>query len=311
MASYKVGDTAELSFKITLLEVPTDPTLLDVAFISPTSGTLHKLWPSGDVERPRQGEFIARCLVAEPGLWSVVVTAIGAVEDIQTTEFEVEAAKVNTTIHVQDQSGVLADAQVDVFSNTSTLLASWLTNGVGNAVFQLLPGKYLVVVRKMKTAFTPVEIDVTTAGTFTILGESLAITTPAVAKLVRLFGHVRGGDGRSVAGTRIVVSTLGYASRSFVAPSASTDTGIDATNLMVVAERRELRTDADGYWEIDVTAETRVRVEVPSTRFQVTFRVPSDVLVLNLRDARPDPGPGDAVGIDFDAPTKEDMKGGG
>ena len=306
MASYKVGDTAELSFNITLQEIPTDPTFFDVAITFPSGSILHVTWP-GDVTRPVQGTFIARFPVSEAGIWSVTATAVGEVEDVQTTEFDVEATPIMITLHTDDQTGLLPNVYVQVFSNPQTMIAAGTSDEFGNVTFRLLPGTYTLHAVKPKTVFPPLGLLVTGAGTHTIVGESLAITTPAVAQTVRLFGHVLHGDGRVASNTRVLVATWG----SFVLPVVGADTGIDPSNLMVDCETRELRTDANGFWEVDVVAETTVRVDIPSNRFRTTFRVPSKVTTLNIRDARPDPGPGGSVGIDFDTPTREDAKGAG
>ena len=78
------------------------------------------------------------------------------------------------------------------------------------------------------------------------------------------------------------------------------------------ADYRERLVDpSTGFWEVDVPADAIIRVTIPSIRFEKLFRVPNDpaITLLNIRDARIDPGPGGEIGITSDTGLRDGYKG--
>ena len=307
-----VNDTVELEAKFTLEGALTDPTTVVLTVTDPASSVTTYNWPTGVhlITHKGLGQFECDVTATSAGRWTFQWTTTGPVVTVINGSFTVLPLLETCTLQLVNGSSVpIPSAYVEVKSNDLTALSSATLDSTGTVVgIELLPGIYTVTFRKPRVAFTnPYAMVVVDTGgmtpqTFTFTATPLTIAVPSPQPTVLLFGYVVGGDGQPAERTRVMVETVGFGNvRPFVRPP-SPDTGVDSAQITVRPGKRELITDATGYWQCEVTPDSLVRCSIPDVRFMKVFRVPNDsrIVSLNIRDARQDPGSAGGVGIDTD-----------
>lgn len=301
--------TVVLTAQFLLDGVITDPTAIVCVVTDPTGTPTTYDYPTGAhlITHDSLGVFEVDVVPSIGGKWQVDWSSTGTVVVEQSTNFTVQPDLEQVTINLKNgSSAAIVGASIQVFSGPLTMAASGVTDSAGNFLASLEPGIYRAVFELSKTAFAnPYSFTVLDNGdpqTFDMVGTPLTITTPSSQPTVRLFGYAVGGDGQPAQRMRVVVETVGYGNtKPFVVPPSS-DTGVDPMQVIVRPSKRELITDATGYWECDVVPTALVRCYIPEVRYMKIFRVPNDprVTTLNIRDARQDPGTANGVGIDSD-----------
>ena len=304
---YKFGQVATVAFSVTVTGVQTDPSSIVTTLTSPSGVVTSDSWPSGGVTRTGVGAFSTAFVCNESGVWTLEVDAAGLVVVDTVTSILVDGNTSLITVSVVDQNNApLADVMVTVYADALTIAGTCLTSSLGTGVLRLKAGSYSVNLAKRRVVFAPATLVVTGPATVAYTGTVLAITEGAGPRLVRLFGVLSGSDGRPLGGAVVQISRVGDG--AFV---LGTDTSINPISRAVVREQIVLETDEDGYWEEDVVAGLTYRVQILAAGLIQTFRIPSNIAVLNFADVRPDPGPGAGMGVDFDITQREDRKGGG
>lgn len=295
-----------------------DPTALTLVVTNPNGASTTYYWPTGlpAITRTAMGQFQVEVTFGIAGEWTWVWNATGAVVATINGAQLVEAPTLVTNITIQDQnSNPLNNANVAVYVNPIELETAGYTNSSGIFTCSLEPGVYDVEVVLQGAVFAnPYTMTVPSgAGPYNVTysGTTLGISSSNPVTLVKLFGFVVGSDGRFIDGVRVVVETVEYGQMNPWVSTATQDTGMDPLNVMVRPEKRDLRSNAQGYWEANVVADSKVRVEIPDMRYAMVFRVPNDPRfpTLNLKDARPDPGANYDFGIDSDSGTREGARG--
>lgn len=303
MTTINIGDTVRISATVYDAGEETDPTTLQITVTDPDSvATVYVYGVDPEVVKENIGEYHIDVLATKGGQWSWLWESTGDVTANDSGTFDVEFSAVSLTITAQDSvPNPVPDAQLTVVNSDGVVVASGRTNASGQLVALLKPGVYVIAGRKDGWRFTDEPITVTVAGTATITGEDLGIVTSVTLAKCRLYGYVTGMDGGAVYDAVVIVEPIGQDIVSFVDQGGS---GLIQRNVGVLSEKRELhpRTN-DGYWEIDLLQGTMVRVYIPKLNFERKFRVPAEN-VLNVRDARPDPGHA-TVGITSDTPATQ------
>lgn len=321
----QVNDTYTISLTTKVNGQLADPTSLTIDVTDPLGAVTSYSWPTPeDITRDFLGTFHLTFTVTMGGRWLWTSSAVDAVITAPTGNvFLVEKLKETCTITVEDDETIpapMAGVLVQVFNNTA-MLASGVTDDTGVVTLYVTPGTYGVALSKLKCVFAnllTMEVEDTggtTPQTFDFTGTVLDITTTAAGKKTHLYGHLTDMGGEAQAGVRVVVETVGYGNyRPFIIADTGGDGSIDNQPLLIMADKREVRTNADGFWEIDVLQGALLRVQIPDVRFYKIFRVPNDpnnptTPLLNIRDARPDPGPGGVLGVESDVPGRSQLKG--
>jgi hypothetical protein len=311
---YNIGNVVPINNVFMLNGFVTDPATLVLTVTDPNGGVTTYNWPSPDtITRDGLGTFHVDQAVNIAGTWNVEWTSTGAVVSDSKTAFEVLPNLETVTITVKDQNNnPLQGANVRIFANPSLVVAGGFTNSSGIVTFQIPPGTYAVDVTLstyvFADPFSMVVVNNNTPQSYTFDGETTGIVPLGAPTTVRLFGYLIGANGQPRDGVRVVVETAAFGDYSTSVPTAS-DTGIDPVNVLVCPEKMQLLTNSYGYWETDVVAGSRVRVEILDVRFYKTFVVPRGITILNVKDARPDPGPGADLGLDSDVPLRDQYKG--
>jgi hypothetical protein len=303
----------------------TDPASVTLVVTDPTSASTTYVWPGPPVgpqvalTRDTVGTFHADQSIAsgKDGVWTFTWTLTGP-SFTQTSGFVVPPLLQQMTITVNDPTPLpIVGVGVQAFLSPQQVEAGGKTNLSGQVVLFLPPGDYNVELSKTKVAFTnPYALTVADSNlpqTATLVGTPLTIPETGEGKFTKLYGHIIDMSGHPKEAVRVQVETVGYSGRSLIQPATGTETGTDPQDLMVAAEKRELVTDGTGYWECDVLQDSSVRVEIPDMRYDKLFRVPIDANnpttpLLNINDARTDPGPGAYIGIDSDVGTLSSLK---
>jgi hypothetical protein len=210
---------------------------------------------------------------------------VGTVVEPLDGSFLVEALPVEVTFHVDDGTDPVKGARVSVFSTRSYLTNEGVTAADGTVTLRLQPGDYLLDVEAPNVVFVGME--------FTADGSDVSVSgVPFVPdaptpEVVHLFGHVLTPEGRGDTTAVVVMSSLPLNPYTHGAgPSVN-----PATSNVTRAVKRTRPRSEDGYWQLPVIAGLMVRVRVPSTNYDKTFRVPSGTTHVNIADVRPDPGP--------------------
>ena len=297
--SYNIGDDVELTAQTSVQGVLTDPTAITLTVTDPLGDVYTYNWPSpSTLVRVSQGSFSLDFSPNISGLWSFEWSSTGAVVTDGKGALVVAPVLRSVTLSVTNGSTALPGVNAIVYSPDGvTIVGGGKTDSNGHMLVVLPPLVTYSVELSMDgyallvSSFTPADAS---SQTFSFSLTSLGIVAPTPPASVLLFGYAA-SDGASR--TRVVIET--YAGS---VAAGATDTGIDPLNVMIPPSKREVFTSPTaGYWATQVLAGARVRVAIPAFGFEKFFRVPDDgTLSLNIRDARPDPGPAGFMGVTSD-----------
>jgi len=310
MSTLRIGDPTRIDGTFYLDGFLADPTTVYLLVTKPSGVELEFVWPSpgvgqGSLVKDALGTFhadLAGASVDESGTWQVHWEADGAVVTTIDSNFLVSPLLQPFRVRVRDGAlSPISDVRVEIYDVHESLVGSGTTDVNGYIPYtRVEPGAFTVYCSKRKVTFSPLTATVVAnlgSQTANVTGVVLAVADPGAVPQARLFGY-----------------TLPDVSVFVEVPKAQniatgSGTGVEPKNFFIPPSRHHLLSGSQGFWEIDVPIGVTVRVRIPAGNIDKIFRIPEDANVLNFRDARPDPGPGNELGIVADTPTRESLKG--
>jgi len=291
MTDLAVGDEFRIEAEILNDGTLSDPTTLT---LSVTDGdgttTLYTYGVDAEIVRTDIGLYEAVFTTTTDGLWSYVWNATGTFSASISDAFEVEAQEFALSVTVQDDAAAAVEgARVSVFrTSDDQFVGSGVSDASGALSVNLPNDEYKLVTQLAGWMFNSLTITTNGATATVVSGVNLGTKVAPSTELTKLHGTILEATG-DVPDAEVIIEVVGRGNRAFV---VTDNVGIIDRSLGVVRGKRMLRPDKDGYWEIDLIAGIAVSVSIPDLGFRIITQIPNGVDSLDIRDARPWPGPG-------------------
>lgn len=315
------GDTGKVLALFTADEISVDPDTLTLVVTKPDNTTESFSYADEEITRVSRGHFEKEITFTQAGTWRFTWTPTGDTTQPVYDSRVVVAARELFTFVVENGSTPWPNVMVTLFApGGEQIVASGRTNASGQFVASVSPNESAPYVVELSSGAGDLAGMIVPKRESVWLTDSddpvdLTVDVPTIvvfepSRKVFLFGYVQSPNGEE-GETTIIIESVTTGSRAFL-ESTGTLTGLDPRTVLTSRSRREIRSNRQtGMWGLSVVAGARLRVQIPSIRYDAIFTVPNraEVTQLNIRDVRPDAGPGGGVGVVADVPTFDSLKG--